>query len=80
VTLAAWDEPKSPAGLYMSYADDGCGYEMGAAKSGIGTRSIQRRVADLGADFDFAAAQGSGVTIRLSIPSGAFQPAEQSSD
>ena len=72
VTLSILDDPNASGGLYLSYADDGCGYEADQARVGVGTRSIQRRVADLGAEFTFTAGQGSGVHIRLSIPSNAF--------
>lgn len=72
VTLSILDEPNAGGGLHLSYADDGCGYEVGLARTGVGTRSIQRRVSDLGAEFAITAAQGSGVRIRLSIPATAF--------
>jgi signal transduction histidine kinase len=72
VTLSIWDEPSTSSGLHLSYADDGCGYEADHARAGVGTRSIQRRILDLGAEFAFTSAQGSGVHIRLSIPANAF--------
>ncbi|MDQ7954771.1 MAG: hypothetical protein RET84_02630 [Pseudomonadota bacterium] len=72
VTLSILDDPTAGGGLHLSYADDGCGYEADQARAGVGTRSIQRRVSDLGAEFAFTAAQGSGVHIRLSIPANAF--------
>lgn len=72
VKLSIWDDPDASGGLHLTYADDGCGYEVDHARAGVGTRSIRRRVLDLGAEFAFTATQGSGVHIRMMIPANAF--------
>lgn len=72
VTLSISDDPNANGGILLSYADDGCGYEINQAHPGVGTRSIQRRVSDLGAEFTFTAARGSGVQMRLLVPATAF--------
>ena len=70
VALSTWDD--ADANLHLSYSDDGCGYRIDNTRTGVGTRSIQRRVADLGAEFALSTAHGSGIQIHLSIPANAF--------
>lgn len=69
----ALDDAKAEGGLFILYEDDGCGFEGAAVSSGgMGMRSIERRVADLGARLNLSTAEAKGVRYSLWIPASSF--------
>lgn len=52
----------------VEVADDGRGFDPGAAESGVGTHSTRQRARELGGDLTVETAPGSGTRVRLSIP------------
>ena len=72
VSFSARDGAGADAALLIVYADNGQGFVPGQAPTGIGSRSIARRVSDLAAHITVLAAQASGVRYELSIPARSF--------
>jgi len=63
-----------PAGVrenrfVLSVADDGQGFEVGAAPSGMGIRNMAARAAEAGGSFSLSSTPGSGTTATLTIVS-----------
>ena len=53
--------------LSVMYADDGRGFDPGAAAEGIGLRNLRNRAAALGARLDVHSVPGRGATFTLSL-------------
>jgi signal transduction histidine kinase len=55
--------------VVMEIADDGCGFEPGATRTGhFGLDSMRSRAAEIGADLSIASAPQRGTVIRVSVP------------
>jgi hypothetical protein len=70
-TLASFHANDADGGLTIVYADNGRGFAAEAG-AGVGTRSMQRRAADLGATLERSAPAGGGLRYELAIPAAAF--------
>jgi signal transduction histidine kinase len=54
--------------IELSVADDGRGFDVQAARAGLGLLGIRERVDMLGGRVDLASAPGAGTTLRVTVP------------
>ncbi len=55
-------------GLALTVSDDGCGFEHGVNKPGLGLRGAQERAAIFGGQLQLSSAPGMGTSMRLHLP------------
>jgi glucose-6-phosphate-specific signal transduction histidine kinase len=55
-------------GLALTVSDDGCGFEHGVTKPGLGLRGAQERAAIFGGQLQLSSAPGLGTSLRLHLP------------
>lgn len=55
-------------GVLLTVADDGVGFDVGAARSGIGLISIGERAEQAGGAFQIRSGRGEGTHIEVSVP------------
>lgn len=60
---------QTPTGLTVTVSDNGVGFDTAATPSGFGMTCMTERAELLGADLLVNSRMGTGVTVRLSIPS-----------
>ena len=53
---------------YVEVSDDGCGFDLERATTGIGRQSMRHRALELGGEFSVQSAPGEGTRVRFSIP------------
>jgi PAS domain S-box-containing protein len=53
---------------YIEVSDDGCGFDLQRATTGIGRQSMRHRALELGGEFSVESAPGEGTRVRFSIP------------
>jgi PAS domain S-box-containing protein len=53
---------------YIEVSDDGCGFDLHRATTGIGRQSMRHRALELGGEFSVESAPGEGTRVRFSIP------------
>ncbi len=66
VSFSAQDASPSCPGLHLVYQDNGRGFTK-SATAGFGTKTIRRRVADLGGQLDVTSSAGAGVRYDIRI-------------
>ena len=54
--------------VHFSFEDNGCGFDAGLRRQGLGLVGLRERVEALGGHFDLQSAPGQGVRVRASIP------------
>lgn len=54
--------------LILTMEDDGQGFEVNRAKSGMGMKNIQDRVAQINGKLDFDSSIGNGTTVIIEVP------------
>ena len=54
--------------IHFSFEDNGCGFDAGLRRQGLGLVGLRERVEALGGHFDLQSAPGQGVRVRASIP------------
>jgi signal transduction histidine kinase len=54
--------------LRVCVADDGCGFDVAATKTGLGMASIESRVSQAGGTWSVVSCPGAGTTLSVSIP------------
>lgn len=65
------DVEDATGGLFVSVKDDGCGFDPGSVREGVGMgESIRGRVATSGGRAEFASTPGEGTEVRLWVPMG----------
>jgi glucose-6-phosphate-specific signal transduction histidine kinase len=62
----------SSPNIEILIADDGCGADMRAPRSGLGLVGMRERVAALGGSISLASGRGSGFKIMASLPAGSL--------
>ena len=70
VTIALARVGSRPVGgeILFSFEDNGCGFDPGPRRQGLGLVGLRERVEALGGNFDLQSAPGRGVRVRASIP------------
>ena len=69
IVLARVDGTESDGGeIRFSFEDNGCGFDPGRRRQGLGLVGLRERVEALGGNFDLQSAPGQGVRVRASIP------------
>jgi PAS domain S-box-containing protein len=56
------------AEIRFSFEDNGCGFDPGRRRQGLGLVGLRERVEALGGNFDLHSAPGQGARVRASIP------------
>lgn len=54
--------------LTLTISDDGMGFEVGAAGTGIGLVSMRERAEDIGGTFSVVSSPGGGVIVTATLP------------
>jgi signal transduction histidine kinase/streptogramin lyase len=65
VTIEVTIEPRH---LRITVSDDGRGFDASAAAEGQGLRNMRRRCASVGGSVDVTSRQGTGTSVRLTLP------------
>ena len=69
IVLARVGGAESDGGeIRFSFEDNGCGFDPGRRRQGLGLVGLRERVEALGGNFDLQSAPGQGVRVRASIP------------
>ncbi|HEX9450246.1 MAG TPA: ATP-binding protein [Burkholderiales bacterium] len=71
VTIALAREPggaQDGGEVCFSFEDNGCGFDPGRRRQGLGLAGLRERVEALGGNFDLQSVPGQGVRVRASIP------------
>ncbi len=56
--------------IRLAVEDDGCGFDPGQSRGGLGVSGMRERVVSLGGQFALDTAPGRGVTILVTVPCG----------
>lgn len=63
------EDPRGGPALFVSIRDDGAGFDPATTEERVGlSRSIRRRIQEVGGDVEVASSPGRGAEVRLTVP------------